>query len=108
MPRLSAKQLNDFIVSMFQAAGASAGEARTVGEHLVEASLAGVDSHGLRRVPQYIAAMQSGRVKLGAHAQVLSETKTTAVVDGCSGFGQVVCREAMSMAIQKALEVVGS
>jgi uncharacterized oxidoreductase len=104
MPKFPATELNEFIVSMFRAAGASIDEARIVGEHLVEASIAGVDSHGLRRVPQYIGAMQSGRVKIGAHPRVLSESKTKAVVDGCSGFGQVVCREAMSMAIQKALE----
>jgi uncharacterized oxidoreductase len=104
MPRLPATELNEFIVSMFRAAGASIDEARTVGGHLVEASLAGDESHGLRRVPQYIAAMQAGKVKLGAHAQILSETKTMAVVDGCGGFGQVVCREAISIAIEKALE----
>ena len=103
MPKLPYKELNEFVVSLFQAAGASAGEARIVGEHLVEASLAGVESHGLRRVPQYIGAMQS-EVRLGVRPQVLLETKTMAVVDGHRGFGQMVCHEAMSMAVLKALE----
>src|SRR3970040_1858877 len=104
MPKLAFEDLNKFVVALFQAAGASADEARIVGEHLVEASLAGVESHGLRRVPQYIAAMQSGKVKLGVRPEIMLETKTMAMVDGWRGFGQVVCNEAMSMAVFKALE----
>jgi LDH2 family malate/lactate/ureidoglycolate dehydrogenase len=63
-----------------------------------------VYSHGVMRVPHYLAAVRAGKVKPGVRSQILSETKTTAVIDGCLGFGQVVCREAMSLAVQKALE----
>jgi uncharacterized oxidoreductase len=67
-----------------------------VGEHLAEANLAGVDSRGVMRVPQYLAALQAGKINLGVRPRILSETKTTAVIDGRQGFGQVVCKEAKS------------
>ena len=51
MPKIAADELREFVIGVFRAAGASANEARVVGEHLVEANLAGVDSHGVCGCP---------------------------------------------------------
>ena len=39
---------------IFKAAGATDEEARTVSDLLVESNLAGHDSHGVLRIPQYV------------------------------------------------------
>jgi uncharacterized oxidoreductase len=102
MPRIAAEGLREFVGSVFRAAGVPAREAAVVTEHLVQANLAGVDSHGVLRVPQYVEALKTGKVKAAAARQVLSETPGTAAIDGGLGFGQVVCNDAMALALDKA------
>jgi len=104
MPKIAAVDLERYVVDVFEAARASGEEARIVAEHLVAASLAGVNSHGVLRVPLYVRAIQAGQVTLGGRPRVVSENESTAVIDGGNGFGQVVCDQAMAMAISKALE----
>ena len=87
---------------LFEAAGASEEEADTVGERLVEANLLGHDSHGIIRIPQYLAAIESGNVRPGAQIEVVGETTATAALDGHWGFGQVVASRAAAMAAEKA------
>jgi len=104
MLKIAAKDLENFVVDLFEAAGASGKEAKIVAGHLVDATLAGVYSHGVIRVPQYVKAMQTGQVKLNTTPRIHLETESTAVVDGGNGFGQVVCSEAMTLAIGKSLD----
>lgn len=77
--------------------------------HLVEASLTGVDSHGIVRVPEYLGRILSVNgygdmyeVVPDAKFTIERESPTIAVVDGGWGFGQVVARKAMDIAIGKA------
>src|SRR5204862_195849 len=66
------------------------------------ASLMGHDSHGIVRFVQYINSVQSGDIKPGAQITIEHETPVTAVVNGHLGWGQVVARDAMILAIAKA------
>jgi len=102
MPTVKPEVLTKRIIALFQACGVSAGEAQIVTEHLVDAEACGVVSHGLLRVPQYIEAIIEGRVRPGAVLRTVSETVSTAVLDGQSGFGQVMARQAMELAMEKA------
>ena len=102
MPVIAAEELEQLTHTLFQAAGGTRDEAAIVSRHLVEANLAGHDSHGVLRIPQYLRAIQSGELKLGANITVASDTPTTAVVDGGRGFGQTAGHQAMRLAIQKA------
>jgi len=52
--RIAAGELREFVARAFAAAESSAKEARIVGDHLVDANLAGHDSHGVIRVAKYI------------------------------------------------------
>ena len=102
MPNFAPEELEQHAVGIFKAAGASAKEALIVGRHLVEANLAGHDSHGVLRIPQYVEAIRRGKVKVGTQPEIVTETATTAVLDGRNGFGQVIAHEAMALAIRKA------
>ena len=102
MPTFSAHQLRKTGSDIFIAAGVPADEARVVAESLVKSNLAGHDSHGVIRIPQYISLMKKGDVVPGAKMDIIRENPNTAVLDGNWGFGQVMARKAMEIAIEKA------
>ena len=76
--------------------------AALVAAHLVEANLAGHDSHGVLRVPQYVELIDAGRLKPEQKMQVVQRSAASAVVDGRGGFGQVIADGAMRLAIELA------
>jgi hydroxycarboxylate dehydrogenase B len=100
--RIAAGELRDFVARAFVHAGSSEEEARIVGDHLVDANLAGHDSHGVIRVAKYLDWHARGMVLANQHARVERESAANAVVDGGFGYGQVIGREAMVLGIDKA------
>jgi uncharacterized oxidoreductase len=102
MPLIRSHALKQIAQDVFRAAGATREESRIVAHALVEANLAGHDSHGVLRLPEYVRWMEEKLIQTGAHMQVVQETDSFAVIDGGWGFGQVVGAEAMQLAIAKA------
>lgn len=102
MPRVKADHLEEIARSLFVAAGTPADEAATVARHCVAANLAGHDSHGIIRVPDYVERIARGHIVPGAPWKVVQETPSTTVVDGNWGFGYVVTERAMRVTIDKA------
>ena len=58
--RIETAALRDFSVSLCRAAGLSADDAALLTDSILFAECRGVTSHGLRRLPQYIARLRSG------------------------------------------------
>jgi len=102
MPVFAPEHLEDIVSRIFASAGVPAGEAQIVAQSLVASNLLGYDSHGVIRVPQYLSMIRDGDVKPGAAVQVVQETSCTALLDGNYGFGQIVARKAMQVAMGKA------
>lgn len=102
MPRVKAEQLNDIARALFVASGVPEAEAEIVARHCVAANLAGHDSHGIIRVPDYIDRVKRGHIVPGAPFKVVQESTTTTVIDGHWGFGYVVTEQAMKLTIEKA------
>jgi LDH2 family malate/lactate/ureidoglycolate dehydrogenase len=103
LPTVTSKQLTSISQSLLKAVGASEQEAQIVTKFLVNANLAGVDSHGV--VPNlniYIEGVRTGVIKPGTKAEVQMDAPSAALLDGKWGFGQVVCSRAMEIAIEKA------
>src|SRR5260221_3950378 len=87
---------------MLEASGSPPDLAQIVGEALVEANLAGHDSHGMQRLTQYIGMVRAGQVQPAARASLLSTQQATARVDGALGWGQPAARLAAQTAIDLA------
>jgi uncharacterized oxidoreductase len=102
MPNFTEQQLNNIAADIFEAAGVPRDEAEIISELLVAANLAGHDSHGVLRIPQYIGLMKSGQIHPGAPMEVERESASHALINGNWGFGHVIAQKAMSLAIQKA------
>ncbi len=59
---IKAQKLEKILITMFSRAGLTASAASSVSKSLVETSLRGVDSHGIRLAPHYLNAIICGRV----------------------------------------------
>lgn len=84
------------------AAGASHADAAVVAAHLVDANLAGHDSHGIGMLPHYVRAIRAGVLDPRAHAVVEDRGGGVLAVDGRKGFGQVAARDAMTAGMERA------
>jgi uncharacterized oxidoreductase len=102
MPTFSHHQLRTLGVTLFKAIGATDEQAETVTEILVDTSLHGIDSHGVRALPQYVRKMKRGQIRPDAEITVLRDTVTTALWTSLQQFGHVVAKKAMEEAIKKA------
>ena len=104
MPVFTPDELQRVGREIYVRKGAAEEEADTVARLLVESSLLGHDSHGVLRMPQYVAAIENGQIVPGAKTEVERETGCTAVVNGNWGFGHVTAVDAMKIAVEKARE----
>lgn len=101
---LPAAELIGSVAEVFTAAGVPAADAAVVAEDLVGADEAGVRTHGVVRMLEYLDALQDGRIVAGGECRVVTETSATALVDGGGNFGQVAARFALTVATRKAAE----
>jgi len=86
--RLQAAELKRLGQAILEAVGTPVDLASIVAASLVDANLAGHDSHGVIRLPSYVASARTGRVKPAARAQVESLGDACMRVDGAWGWGQ--------------------
>ena len=108
MAQFTHDQLRQFGTRVLEAAGAPNYEAGIVADALVDANLAGHDSHGVMRLVSYVSWIEAGNSQPGAPFEVVAEADAFAVVDGNWGFGQVQGRRAMELAIAKARQAGAS
>jgi uncharacterized oxidoreductase len=104
MPFIAAEPLTHFAAEILTRAGTPADVAQTVAQSLVLANLKGHDSHGVIRVPDYLAWIERGWIVPDARPEIVSESGSILIVDGHFGFGQLVGREATGWAIPRAKE----
>ena len=104
MPIFTAEELKEIAIDTFERLDVPSAEAGIVADHLVEASLSGVDSHGVLRIPQYSEYIRQGRIVSGVEIEITQDTPSSALVNGNHGFGQIVVKKAMDLAVNKAKE----
>ncbi|HEV8638095.1 MAG TPA: Ldh family oxidoreductase [Chloroflexota bacterium] len=102
MALLRPERLHELGEAVFRAAGASPENAARVTEALVDANLAGHDSHGVQHIPGYVRSIKEGLIVADARPAVLRETPVTALVGGGWTFGQVAAEYATRCAVGKA------
>ena len=73
-------------------------------EVLIEASLRGVDSHGILVLPMYAAMLEAGGIRVDARLEVVSDNGPTMLLDGGHGIGPGIADGAMNLALDRAQE----
>lgn len=102
MPNLDAARLEGLARDIFVAHGVPADDAAWIAIMLVRANLRGHDSHGVIRIPQYAAALVRGTLNPTPRMRLVVDTPSVAILDGDGGFGQVVARRGVELAIERA------
>ena len=101
---ISHENLRTLVKEIVTAAGSTGDEPQLVSDNLVEANLAGHDSHGIGMLPRYVASVQSGELIPNQHAKIAIDNGPLVTVDGGAGYGQVIGKEAMDIAIDRVRE----
>ena len=76
-----------------------------VSECLIETSLRGVDSHGIRLLPHYVRVVKSGRINPNPKLSFIQSSPTIGVLDADHTFGHYAASEAMKRAVDMAKEM---
>ena len=100
--RVTATDLQAFIVRAFTAVGISASEAASIAELMTRADVNGADGHGVFRLPQYVRRIKGGAVNIKPSIRIEREAPGMALIDGDNGMGHLVMRFAAEKAIEKA------
>ena len=100
--RFQASYLHALTRRIFMAAETPRHIADTVAEILVNANLAGHDSHGVLRIPAYLRAISAGKLSPAAEPKVVTERPNRLLIDGQQGFGHYAARKSLDLAIEKA------
>ena len=102
MPTLMKAELESLTANIFRHAGAPDDLAQQVAQVLVDNHLAGHDSHGILRIPEYLRSIADGEIVPSARPEVIEETPVSALVQGHWALGQATGLFAADLAIAKA------
>ena len=102
MKTYSIEYLTEISARILQACNTPADDAQKVAQLVVAANARGLDSHGIRRITQYVNQIGTGQIKPGAAIDIERQTSTTALLDVNWNFGQLGADRATGMAIDKA------
>jgi uncharacterized oxidoreductase len=105
VPTFSADRLIAFARDLFQAGGISPEESDLVARSLVDGNLAGHDSHGVIRIPQYLAALEAGRLRTGVSLKIHTRTPAVMSCDGQWGLGQVQAHRLLDLLVPMARDL---
>ncbi len=97
-------RLHTIITEICSHAGSKGREPQQVADNLVMANLMGHDSHGVGMLPRYIECVHSGTLNPNAEAEIVVDSAALVVMDGNSGYGQVVGEQVMDIGIARARE----
>jgi len=100
--KVTAEQIEDFSARAFRAVDMPPDDAQIVAAHMAQADLIGSDSHGIFRLPHYIARIRGGAINLRPNIHIDRQTAATAVVDGDNAMGHLVMTFAADVAVEKA------
>ena len=102
--RVAPDRLRQLTAEIIGRGGSEPAEADLVAGHLVDANLAGHDSHGVSLIPHYVRHLQEGLVVPNTAVKVVKDDGAFLMFDGQRGFGRRVAGEAMTAAIVRCRE----
>lgn len=101
---VSSEKLSTFIKSVLLKARVREDVAEYVTEGLVQTSLRGVDSHGVRLLPHYMKGVKGGRINPNPNYKFIRTFPSTGLLDADHTFGHAAGMEAAKKAIELANE----
>lgn len=99
---IRATEMQKFIKNILLAENVLGSVAAYVSCGLVQTSLRGVDSHGIRLFPHYLRALKAGRINPRPKYQFSQTSLSTGILDADHAFGHAAGMEAVKKAIKLA------
>lgn len=99
-----ADEASAIIIDIFNKLGCPDRTSRAVTEHLIDANLCGVESHGVMRVIQYAEQMQNGTMQVDIKPKIITTKTGATVVDGGMAIGIPVMTLAYETSMTLAME----
>ena len=99
---VGADALLSFTTLVYERAGMRPADAAVAADSLVQADLWGHQTHGVMRLPWYVARLCSGAVSDTASPELISDVGAVAVMDGHHAMGQVSAAAAARAAVDRA------
>ena len=97
-PRIAYQQLLDFARTVLDKVGLDEFSQQAVSEGLCEASLRGVDSHGIRLLPHYVESALRGRKNPRPNFNFQLKFPAVGYLDADNAFGHAAGRKAVDHA----------
>ncbi len=104
MTRVSSGELHALAERALRAAGATPQTAASTARALVYADERGLSSHGVARLPMYVAQLRNGRVDPQAQAVVARARNATVLIDAADGMAFPACDLAIETLTARARE----
>src|SRR6516162_1621726 len=104
MIHVKAHDAHKFVKAVLIGNGVPNSNANIIANCLVQADLRGVDTHGINRIPSYLARVREGVLDPKANPTIHNVTPVVAQVDGHNAFGFLAAYMGMSHAIEMARE----
>jgi (2R)-3-sulfolactate dehydrogenase (NADP+) len=105
VPQVSLEQLHDLAHRALARAGAHPDMAAATARALVYADAHGLSSHGVARIPQYVAHLKNGRADGSARPKIVAAKGGAVLVDAASGLAFGACALAVHEAIRRARDL---
>ncbi|KAL7912471.1 Malate/L-lactate dehydrogenase [Trichoderma velutinum] len=102
--KVTASKAQSLVEGILSGNGVSKENATIIAKCLVLADLRGVDTHGINRIPSYMARVRQGVLDPTATPSLTTVTPVVAQVDGQNGFGFLAAHQGMACAIEMAKE----
>ncbi|RKT79388.1 LDH2 family malate/lactate/ureidoglycolate dehydrogenase [Terracoccus luteus] len=94
--------LRRFVTDAFVATGVPEPDAVLLADTLVVAELWGHVSHGVIRLPWYLARLRTGATRAVTTVETVRDAGSVVVLDGHDGIGQVVTQRAVETGVERA------
>jgi LDH2 family malate/lactate/ureidoglycolate dehydrogenase len=99
---VQAGALTEFGADVLTSLGVPRTDAELISDSVVTADLWGHPSHGMLRLPWYVARLRSGAMVADTSPELVVDHGAVAVLDGRDGVGQVITDRACSLAVERA------
>ena len=100
--RVAADRLRQLVATILGRGGSEPAEADLVAGHLVDANLAGHDSHGVSLMSHYVRHLKEGLVVPNTSAKIVKDDGAFLMFEGQRGFGRRVAGLARAAAVARA------
>src|SRR6476620_5161108 len=98
----SASDLETYTTCVLEAVGLVPADAQYMAHQIVGSDLAGHESHGMRRLAEYVAQVQTGAAAPASTSSVDIDRGSLVRLNGNRAFGHTVLRDATRLAVDRA------